>query len=115
MKITKNEFNQLKSLVDRVEEDNVHTNYSTTTIDYHGIILEVEYNYYKGSAPVMYYPDGSGHPGDPSDVDIISITTDNFTYLLDLLDKRELASTLIQDFYTDLETLILEEEHYENN
>lgn len=29
--------------------------------------------YYEGSPMVMYYPDGSGHPGDPAEFEILGV------------------------------------------
>jgi len=67
--------------------------------------LEITYKYYKGSPMVMYYPDGSGHPGDPDEVEINSIKCDDLCKILDMF--TDFAS--IQDFYDSIENKILEE------
>lgn len=46
----------------------------TRTLNYKGADLIVEYDYDAGSPMVMYYKDGTGHPGDPASIDIINIT-----------------------------------------
>ena len=35
--------------------------------------LRVEYYYNRGEAMVMYYPDGSGHPGEPPSAEIQAV------------------------------------------
>lgn len=82
----------------------------TIEIDYNNIKLEVSYEYYKGSPPVFYYPDGSGHPGDPPEVDIIKITADDVCYLLDFLSTEEKAVSVINSFYKKIEEKIFEYE-----
>jgi hypothetical protein len=39
-------------------------------IEYKGIEFDVEFDYLPPSPMVMYYKDGTGHPGDEADIDI---------------------------------------------
>jgi hypothetical protein len=45
-----------------------HTHYTEITLE-----VEIEYEYDPGEKRVDYYPDGSGHPGTPPSVAILSI------------------------------------------
>lgn len=42
-------------------------------LEVEGIILVVYYDYEDEEREIMYYPDGSGHPGSPASVEIESI------------------------------------------
>lgn len=52
------------------------------------LIIEVEGIYYPEEPMVMYYPDGSGYPGSPSEFEIqdIKITKGNLCDLIDYLN-----------------------------
>lgn len=39
-------------------------------IEIRGVKVDVNYYYDKGEPMVMYYPDGSGHPGEPPSAEI---------------------------------------------
>lgn len=39
-------------------------------IEIHGVKVNVNYYYSKGEPMVMYYSDGSGHPGEPPSAEI---------------------------------------------
>lgn len=43
------------------------------TITFRGIDFEVEYIHHEEEPCVMYYPDGSGHPGEPEYVELQTI------------------------------------------
>ena len=45
-----------------------------TTINYKGIDFDVHYEFFPEEEVVMYYKDGSGHPGCPASIEIESIT-----------------------------------------
>lgn len=49
---------------------------ATVNVIYKGVSLEVEGTYYQGEPMVMYYSDGSGHPGSPSEFEIDAIIFD---------------------------------------
>jgi len=42
-------------------------------VQINGVELSVEYYYDRGEAMVMYYPDGSGHPGSPPSAEIQAV------------------------------------------
>jgi hypothetical protein len=42
-------------------------------IEVHDVKLSVEYYYHVGEPMVMYYPDGSGHPGEPPSAEIQAV------------------------------------------
>jgi len=42
-------------------------------IKMHDIKLSVDYNYNPGEGTVMYYADGSGHPGEPQSAEIQAV------------------------------------------
>ena len=62
--------------------------------------IEIDYHFDQGSDPVMYYADGSGHPGDKSQITIENIVLtkyyssdgNEYTCNLDITDS---ASTKI--------------------
>ena len=61
----------------------------TTTIKLsHDLELEIEGNYTPEEPMVMYYADGSGYPGSPSEFEIqnIKITKGNLCDLIDYLN-----------------------------
>lgn len=70
-------------------------------LDYYDVPLYIEYEYDPGEDMVMYYPDGSGHPGSASNVEILDIYV-NETSIIDIL---------CYDTIETLETRILENEH----
>lgn len=66
-----------------------------TTIIYKEIELEIDFEYYSGSPMVMYYKDGTGHPGDDPEIEIQEI-----------LHKGEDIYELLEDNMSDLEELL---------
>ena len=42
-------------------------------IEVHGVKVNVDYYYDKGEPMVMYYSDGSGHPGEPPSAEIQAV------------------------------------------
>jgi hypothetical protein len=44
-----------------------------TELEIYGVNIVVDYDYNAGEDMVMYYPDGSGHPGEPPSVEINEI------------------------------------------
>lgn len=64
------------------------------------LIIEVEGTYYPEEPMVMYYPDGSGYPGSPSEFEIqdIKITKGNLCDLIDYLN----GNTDLWEHLTDL-------------
>ena len=64
----------------------------TETINFKGIDFEVEFDYQPYEAMVMYYPDGSGHPGCPEQAEISEINhkeTDFMEFLEDNINEIE--------------------------
>lgn len=41
--------------------------------DFASLKLEIDYNFYPGEPMVRYYPDGSGYPGSPDEVEIEAV------------------------------------------
>jgi hypothetical protein len=60
---------------------------SSTEIEVYGINMAVDYYYDKGEPMVMYYPDGSGHPGSPPSVEIEGVYVDGETDIYELLSE----------------------------
>lgn len=59
-------------------------------IEFRGVILDVELDYEPSEPMVMYYSDGSGYPGSPAEIGIISIKIENqdvYELLEDYLDE----------------------------
>lgn len=70
----------------------------TVEITFHDTDISVDYEYDPGEAMVMYYPDGSGHPGAPPSVEIHDIYIGD-TNVIDIFDPRlivELEEKLIE-------------------
>jgi hypothetical protein len=66
------------------------------TIEYKGIKLVIEGNYYEGSPEVMYYSDMSGHPGDPPEFEIEKVLCNDIdiTELFEVIDDWETLEEL---------------------
>ena len=60
-------------------------------IKIHGVKVNVNYYYSKGEPMVMYYPDGSGHPGEPPSAEIQAVYAGN-------VDIYELLSADMLDY-----------------
>ena len=60
-------------------------------IEVHDVKVSVEYYYDKGEPMVMYYPDGSGHPGEPPSAEIQAVYAGD-------VDIYELLSADILDY-----------------
>ena len=60
-------------------------------IEVHDVKLSVEYYYDPGERMVMYYSDGSGHPGEPPSVEIQAVYAGD-------VDIYELLSADILDY-----------------
>jgi hypothetical protein len=63
-------------------------------IEIHGVKVNVDYYYDKGEPMVMYYADGSGHPGEPPSAEIQAVYAggeDDIYHLLsqDVLEEIE--------------------------
>lgn len=59
---------------------------------FRGVEFEVSYHYHPGDRQVQYYPDGSGYPGSPPDIEIekIEYMGADFTEVLgDNIDEIE--------------------------
>jgi hypothetical protein len=49
------------------------TSVDTLNLGEGSIDVEIEYVYHPGEPMVMYYPDGSGYPGYPADVELLDV------------------------------------------
>ena len=59
-------------------------------LEFRGVTLDVELDYEPSEPMVMYYSDGSGYPGSPAEIGIISIKIENqdvYELLEDCLDE----------------------------
>ena len=54
-------------------------------IEFNEVSFDVEFDYQPYEAPVMYYSDGSGHPGCAESMDICSVTYEG-REMIELLD-----------------------------
>lgn len=72
----------------------------TTKVIVWGLEFIVDYYYDKGEPMVMYYPDGSGHPGSPPSVELDGIYVEG--------NEQELHDCLSESFIESLEERILE-------
>ena len=70
------------------------------TIEFNGVEFDVKFYYEPAERMVMYYPDGTGHPGSPANVELEEITHQG-TDFFELLD----AANMIEK----IENLILEQ------
>lgn len=61
----------------------------TVEIEYRGIKLEIEGTYTPSEEQVIYYSDGSGYPGSPSEFDANAVFVQE-TDIYDLLGAEEL-------------------------
>jgi hypothetical protein len=60
------------------------------SIEFKGVVLDVELDYEPSEPMVMYYSDGSGYPGSPAGIGIISVKIDSqdvYELLEDYLDE----------------------------
>ena len=71
------------------------------------LIIEVEGTYYPEEPMVMYYADGSGYPGSPSEFEINDIKITKGT-LLDLIDNLN-GNLDLWDYLTELTIKQIEE------
>jgi hypothetical protein len=60
---------------------------SSIEVEVYDITMNVDYYYDKGEPMVMYYPDGSGHPGSPPSVEIAQVYVDGETNIYELLSE----------------------------
>lgn len=67
-------------------------------IEIHGVKVIVNYHYDKGEPMVMYYPDGSGHPGEPPSAEIYEVYAGvvNIYELLDTDVLEEIEQKIIE-------------------
>jgi len=42
-------------------------------VGFASVEVEVDYDFSPGSPPVMYYPNGDGYPGDPTEIDVTAV------------------------------------------
>ena len=66
-------------------------------INYAGVLLIIEGNYYEGDSQVMYDSNGEGYPGSPSEFEILKITVSDSD-----VDIWEIFSNNQIDEITDL-------------
>lgn len=64
--------------------------------------ITVTYYFTKGENSVPYYADGSGYPGSPVEIEIISVQSDDFTPLLDQYEKTSKIYDAIEDALYEL-------------
>jgi len=69
----------------------------TYKVKYRSIEFDIEFEYTPEDPMVMYYPDGSGYPGSPPEVEIQSI-----------FHKGTDFTEFFEEEYDKIETLILE-------
>lgn len=74
---------------------------NNVTIDFKGIELEVVGKYYEEEPMVMYYQDGSGHPGFPSQFEVLEIIyldpdLETYTDVYPIYDSLELIEEISQ-------------------
>lgn len=65
------------------------------TINIRGIDFTVDCDYTPDEKPVMYYPDGSGHPGYPPRLDITSINYKGTDFTGFFADEEEEIEKLV--------------------
>jgi hypothetical protein len=58
----------------------------TKNMEFHGLNIVVEFDYSPEEPMVMYYPDGSGYPGCPAEVEITSVMIEGKYDAIDLFD-----------------------------
>jgi hypothetical protein len=70
-----------------------------STVNYKGVELILEGEYYEGSPMVMYYDDMSGHPGDSPEFEITKVTYNgtDVTDIFDVVDDWETLEELALD------------------
>ena len=68
--------------------------------------LLVEFSYKSPEPPVMYYPDGSGYPGAPAKIDIISVYDEL---------GRDIVKELSWQEYRDIRNIIAEKYDPDDN
>jgi len=61
------------------------------------VLVEVEYTYNEGDSQVAYYPDGSGYPGSPAQVDIHKVTAGG---------KEDIGAIISDYVFNDIEEQI---------
>ena len=71
-----------------------------TTIIYKGIEFDVEFDYQPEEPVVMYYKDGSGHPGCAEECNVHEVS-----------HKGTDFTEFLEEFLTDIEDTILEQMH----
>jgi len=73
----------------------------TATITFRGIEFDVDYDFKPAEPMVMYYSDGSGHPGCPAEVEQINEITHKGTDFTEFLEEHE----------DEIAQIIYEQEH----
>ena len=80
-----------------------HKVMNTMELSYEGYDLEVKFEYTPGEEMVMYYPDGSGHPGSDPEITLGSVIIPGLEVeILPLLtdkQKRELEDRVYELFH----------------
>lgn len=71
------------------------------TIEYKGVTFEIEYSYSPAEKMVMYYPDGTGHPGCAASVELEQITHNGVNFWEILEDNIEEIEILILENILD--------------
>lgn len=72
----------------------------TTEVKVWGVNFQVDYYYDKGEPMVMYYPDGSGHPGSPPSVEIEGVFLEG--------NEQDLFECLAENLIIAIEEIILD-------
>jgi len=68
-------------------------------IEIHGVTVSVDYDYNPGEPMVMYYKDGSGHPGEPPSAEIRAIYAGG---------EEDIYHLLSQDVLEEIECKLIE-------
>lgn len=66
----------------------INKSMNLVTVVYRNVPLLLEGYYWEGSPMVMYYPDGSGHPGDPAQFEIVNVWVQD-TNIVELLHDNQ--------------------------
>lgn len=64
--------------------------------------VTIKFNYYPGKPMVMYYSDGSGHPGSPDEVELDSIFIEEaYDENDDEVETTEALETAVEEYLDD--------------
>lgn len=68
-----------------------------TTVIIRGVEFNVEFDYEPPEAEVRYYPDGSGHPGCPENIEITKITHGETDFTSFFENEYELIEEIVSN------------------